>query len=107
MYPAGTTLGRICTENYHIPNTDITIQKGTQVLIPVLGLHRDPDYYPNPEVFDPDRFTKENKTTRPSTVYLPFGDGPRNCIGNRQNIPKVLKIYTALFFRFSFWIDAN
>lgn len=84
MYPPGTTLGRICTRNYRIPGAEIIIQKGTQVLIPVLGLHKDPEYYPNPEVFDPDRFTKENKTSRPSIAYLPFGDGPRNCIGKNN-----------------------
>lgn len=50
-------------------------------MIPVFALHRDPEYYPNPDVFDPDRFTPENKKLRPPCTYLPFGDGPRNCIG--------------------------
>lgn len=51
-------------------------------MISNLGLHHDQDYYPNPDVFDPERFSTENKQTRPSGTYLPFGDGPRNCIGN-------------------------
>lgn len=46
-----------------------------------MGLHHDPEYYPNPEKFDPERFSEENKSKRPAYTYLPFGDGPRICIG--------------------------
>lgn len=53
------------------------------VYISTLGLHRDPDYYPNPYKWDPDRFSEENKKNRHQNVYLPFGQGPRNCIGNK------------------------
>lgn len=57
------------------------MKKDTHVHISVLGLHRDPEYYPNPDVFDPERFNEENKIARPQFTYLPFGDGPRICIG--------------------------
>lgn len=46
------------------------------------SIHNDPKYYPNPEVFDPERFTTEEKDKRPNGTFLPFGDGPRHCIGN-------------------------
>ena len=72
-------LNRICVKDYQIPGTDIVIEEGTPVIIPLLGLQRDPDYYPNPLKFDPERFSSDNKIT-PYT-YLPFGGGPRNCIG--------------------------
>lgn len=50
-------------------------------MIPIYSLHRDPKYYPNPEVFDPERFIEGNKSSRPHGTFLPFGDGPRICIG--------------------------
>ena len=51
------------------------------MLVSVLGLHHDPKYYPDPEKFDPERFSEEEKKKRPHFSYLPFGEGPRICIG--------------------------
>lgn len=56
-------------------------EKGEVVLIPVIGIHRDPKYYPNPDKFDPERFSDENKDKILPYSYMPFGVGPRNCIG--------------------------
>lgn len=72
---------RRCTKEYAIPKTDVVLQEGTLVLISSLGIQHDPDYYPNPEVFDPDRFSPESKLSRHSCTWLPFGEGPRICIG--------------------------
>lgn len=74
-------LQRQCDQDYTIPGTNVTISSGTQILISTFGLHMDPEYFPNPERFDPDRFTEEEKLKRQNYTYLPFGDGPRNCIG--------------------------
>jgi hypothetical protein len=52
-----------------------------ETVIPVLALHRDPKYYPEPERFDSERFNEDEKTRRHHYVYLPFGEGPRICIG--------------------------
>jgi cytochrome P450 family 6 len=82
IYPIAGLLARECTKRYTIPETNVQIEVGTVVTIPVYGLHHNAEYFPNPKVFDPDRFTEEVKKTRPQFTYLPFGDGPRQCIGN-------------------------
>lgn len=80
-YPPVQCLVRVCTKAYTLPNTDIVLDKGTAVQIPVWAIHHDENYYENPSEFDPRRFTKENMNGRESGTYLPFGDGPRVCIG--------------------------
>lgn len=54
-----------------------------QIFIPVDAIHYDSEIYSNPEVFDPERFTPEEVIKRHTCSWLPFGDGPRNCIGMR------------------------
>jgi cytochrome P450 len=80
-HPPAPILNRECTKNYKIPGTDIFLEKGISTIIPTLGLHHDPKYYPDPERFDPERFSEEEKAKRHHYVYLPFGEGPRICIG--------------------------
>ncbi|OAD55551.1 Cytochrome P450 6k1, partial [Eufriesea mexicana] len=82
-YPPASLLSRRCEHQYQIPGSKVELPAGMRVIIPIYGLHHDPDYYPNPEIFDPERFTEENKRTRHPYTYLPFGEGPRNCIGMR------------------------
>lgn len=82
-YPTLPLLNRQASSDYKIPGTDITLKKGTKVFIPTLALHHDPEYYPNPEEFIPERFTEENKSKRHPFTFLPFGEGPRICIGLR------------------------
>ncbi|XP_011630895.1 probable cytochrome P450 6a13 isoform X1 [Pogonomyrmex barbatus] len=82
-YPPAPLLSRRCEHKYQIPNTEVELPVGIRVIIPIYGLHHDPTYYPDPSRFDPERFTEENKRTRHPYTYLPFGEGPRNCIGMR------------------------
>ncbi|KAF7271442.1 hypothetical protein GWI33_015664, partial [Rhynchophorus ferrugineus] len=82
-YPPVALLPRVCTKDYTIPDTKVTIKKGTAVLISTWGLHKDPEYFPNPEKFDPTRFSQENKKNIRDYTYMPFGEGPRMCLGLR------------------------
>ena len=83
-YPPLQTLLRVCTKPYRIPETEVVLEKDIRIFIPVLALHYDPMYYPNPEHFDPERFSEKQKKSRPQYSYLPFGEGPRICIGELQ-----------------------
>jgi cytochrome P450 family 6 len=82
MYPALIAVTRECTKPITLRGTDVTVEKGMLVLVPILGLHHDPKYYPDPERFDPERFSEAEKKKRPHFCYLPFGEGPRMCIGS-------------------------
>jgi cytochrome P450 family 6 len=82
-YPVLPFLERKANINYNIPETDVVIDKDTPVFVPTLALQHDPQYFPNPEVFDPERFSKANIDQVETFAYLPFGEGPRNCIGAR------------------------
>lgn len=86
MYPPLGFLDRIAGQDYKVPNSDLTIEKGTPVIISMIGMHYDPEYFPDPEKFDPERFSEENKKNRPAYVYFPFGEGPHVCIGLRLGL---------------------
>lgn len=59
----------------------VIVEEGTVCQFPIFSLHRDPNHFPNPELFDPERFGPENKHKIKPFTYMPFGVGPRNCIG--------------------------
>jgi cytochrome P450 family 6 len=79
MYPPLPFLPRICTSDYTIPGTNIKIKAGTVIIVPIRSLQRDPLYFPEPEVFQPERFMSG---LNHQYVFMPFGEGPRQCIGN-------------------------
>ncbi|XP_060651467.1 uncharacterized protein LOC132788153 [Drosophila nasuta] len=78
---------RLCSKDYTLKDDDGNVifefKQGDRINIPIGGLHWDDRYFPNPAKFDPERFSDENKDNIVPYTYLPFGAGPRNCIGNR------------------------
>ncbi|XP_055699992.1 cytochrome P450 6A1-like [Phlebotomus papatasi] len=80
-YPIVDFLVRRCGDDYAVPGTKHSIEKGTFVTIPVYGIHHDPEIYPDPQKFDPERFTEDNIKIRRPFAWLPFGEGPKNCLG--------------------------
>ncbi|XP_036248466.1 cytochrome P450 3A12-like [Molothrus ater] len=81
LYPAGGRIERVCKKTVEL--NGVTIPEGMVVMIPAFVLHRDPQYWPEPDEFRPERFSKENKEGIDPYTFLPFGAGPRNCIGMR------------------------
>ncbi|KAH9639263.1 hypothetical protein HF086_014127 [Spodoptera exigua] len=84
MHPSMRALFRRCNKDYKLPNSDLVIEKGTMVFIPIHAIHMDPDIFPEPEKFDPERFSPENKAKLHPCHWMPFGEGPKKCLGIRQ-----------------------
>ncbi|XP_013778269.1 cytochrome P450 3A19-like [Limulus polyphemus] len=102
MYPPAIFSERRATEDYVLDDADIVIPKDMIIHYPIYAIHHDPEWFPNPETFNPDRFLPENKDSILPYTYFPFGAGPRNCIGMRfaQLVLKIclLKILTGVKF---------
>ncbi|MCX5295197.1 cytochrome P450 [Streptomyces sp. NBC_00193] len=79
LYPAAPVLGRRSVAAAEVDGH--TIPAGADVIVAPWVTHRHPGYWPDPERFDPDRFTPEAEAARPRYAWLPFGGGPRACIG--------------------------
>ncbi|CAI6365721.1 unnamed protein product [Macrosiphum euphorbiae] len=82
-YSIAFSIMRVATKTYTLPDESFVIEKGQKLIIPMFSIHRDPKYYPDPLRFDPERFSREQKSQRPNGTYMPFGVGPRVCIGKR------------------------
>ncbi|ODM93831.1 Cytochrome P450 9e2 [Orchesella cincta] len=82
-FPAAARLERKCVKDYKDSESGLFVPQGTTVGIPAYSIHCDPKYYENPDKFDPEHFSPEKKAERSPYAYMPFGIGPRNCIGMR------------------------
>jgi len=87
-YPPVILLDRLCVKRYELPPSqpdykNIIVEPNNTMQFPVYAIHHDPQYFPDPDKFDPERFSDENKDKILPYTYLPFGHGPRKCIGNR------------------------
>jgi cytochrome P450 len=81
---------------------DLAIPAGSTVIVYVYGAHHAPSQWPDPEAFDPERFVKANEKLRTPFTYLPFGGGPRGCIGNHYALMQVLMIVADLVRKYDF-----
>ncbi|BES87260.1 cytochrome P450 [Nesidiocoris tenuis] len=87
-YPPIPGVSRVLTQEYKVPHTDLVLPKGFLITIPIYAIHHDPQYFENPFEFNPERFS-DNGTNIKKGTYLPFGSGPRICIGARFAILEV------------------
>ncbi|CAH0587841.1 unnamed protein product [Chrysodeixis includens] len=82
LHPILGMINREVMEDYILPG-GVKLNKGLRVHLPVYYLHHNPEYFPEPEQFRPERFLGEEKKNINPYTYLPFGEGPRTCIGMR------------------------
>ncbi|XP_030762063.1 cytochrome P450 4C1-like isoform X2 [Sitophilus oryzae] len=96
LFPIAPVIGRYTTKDV-ICGTQ-TIPKGVNIMISILDVHRNERYWTDPLKFDPDRFLPEEIAKRPSSYYIPFSTGPRNCIGKTYALLS-LKVVVATVVR--------
>ncbi|XP_052775083.1 cytochrome P450 3A24-like [Mya arenaria] len=81
LYPPVTRINRQITKEVKV--SDFTLPRNISLTVPVYTIHRLAEYWPEPEKFDPNRFSAENKSNIQPYTYLPFGTGPKSCLGMR------------------------
>ncbi|KAM4756064.1 LOW QUALITY PROTEIN: ultra-long-chain fatty acid omega-hydroxylase-like [Cyanocitta cristata] len=94
LHPPVTAVSRRCTEDIPLHDGCI-IPKGVTCLMSIYGTHHNPDLWPEPEVFNPLRFSPENSKGRSPSSFIPFSAGPRNCIGQSFAMAE-MKVVVAL-----------
>ena len=103
LYPPVLILDRKANTDYELGDTGITLFKGQDIEIPVYAIHHCEEYYPNANKFDPDRFMPQNRYKLIPYTYLPFGSGPRNCIGMRFGLFEAKLGLTQIIRKFRFF----
>lgn len=102
LYPTAPIISREVVEDDHIG--PFTIRKGTWLLLVIANLHRDPKYWKDPATFVPERFDPDQGDSRPKNVYLPFGTGPRTCIGNNFALMEIVMVLSKLVYNFDIYL---
>lgn len=102
IYNPVLRMERRASSDFVLGDTGITIPKGMIVGIPVWAIHHSEEYYPNPDRFDPERFLPENRHKIVPSTYLPFGDGPRSCIGTRFALLETKLALLEILLKFKF-----
>jgi cytochrome P450 len=98
VYPPAWGFSRLALADDRVG--EYRIPAGSLVFIIPFVVHRRPELWPDPERFDPDRFTPERVAARPRFAYLPFGGGPRQCIGNQFALVEASLILAKVARRF-------
>nr|DAB41797.1 TPA_inf: cytochrome P450 CYP332A44 [Calephelis nemesis] len=92
-------LDRICNQDYKL-NDDLTIEKGVPVFVNVLALHYDERNFPEPTKWRPERFLYQPESDNLQYTFLPFGEGPRFCIGKRYGMMQIRAALAQLIVKY-------
>jgi cytochrome P450 len=105
LYPPVWALGRMAIEDTTIGNR--LIPKGSVILMSQYVTHRDAEYFPQPEEFIPERWTKEMQENLPSFAYFPFGGGARRCIGEQFALTEGISLLATIGQKWRFRYASN
>ena len=86
---------------------NLKVPQGISVTVPTYSIHRDSKLWPNPERFEPERFSPEAKQSRDPYAYMPFGHGPRNCIGMRFAQMEMKLMLVRILKKYSFHVSSD
>jgi cytochrome P450 len=100
LYPPFWMIDRMAVADDRVG--DVVIPRGSMVIVYVYGAHHAPRYWDDPETFDTERFTKASDKLRAPFTYLPFGGGPRGCIGGNYAMLQILMIMSVLLRKYDF-----
>jgi len=100
FYPPALAVDRVAIEDMELGG--YSFPRYTPFIVPIYAIHRNPAIWPDPERFDPGRFTPELEAKRPRAAYLPFSIGPRVCIGAMFAELEALLLFTQIAQRFEF-----
>ncbi|NWS78380.1 CP4FN protein, partial [Crotophaga sulcirostris] len=104
LHPPVTAVSRRCTQDLTLRDGRV-IPKGIICLMSIYGTHHNPDIWPEPQVFDPLRFSPENSQGRSPLAFVPFSAGPRNCIGQSFAMAEMKVVVALTLARFSVRVD--
>jgi cytochrome P450 len=105
LYPPFWMVDRMALSDDRVG--DLAIPRGSTVVVFIYGVHHSPQYWPNPESFDPERFSKANEKLRTPFTHLPFGAGPRGCIGGNYATLQILMILSVLLRKYDFQLASG
>lgn len=107
IWPPSPSIQRIASNDFKVPGTKHFIEKDCVVMVPIYAIHHDPEIYPDPEVFDPERFTPEEISKRHPCAWLPFGDGPRVCPAIKFAMLEIKICLAKLLMNYNFALDTD
>lgn len=103
FHPVVGAFMKICTKDCTLHGSDgqsCRVNAGNMIIIPVKGLQMDKEYWPEPETFDPERFAADRKLDITKFTYLPFGEGPRICLGMRLGIMQLKSLLATILRKY-------
>eukprot|EP01102_Stenamoeba_stenopodia_P017991 TRINITY_DN6539_c0_g1_i1.p1 TRINITY_DN6539_c0_g1~~TRINITY_DN6539_c0_g1_i1.p1 ORF type:complete len:549 (+),score=134.74 TRINITY_DN6539_c0_g1_i1:160-1806(+) len=115
-FPPAAIVARVCQSDIVLPKSGIFVPKGAEVFVPIWAVHRDPVFWHNPDEFNPDRFIEFAKTVRGGTeggteitppAYIPFGIGPRACVGMKLAQMEAKLVLASIVYNYRFELSRS